>query len=72
MIDGVRGLSAYSLFYNASGEPTPTCAVGVIDLSQGLTVVEEENDTFIFDVNGETIELDLEAGFIPRRNCWNT
>lgn len=61
VIDGVSGSSAYSIFYNASNEPTPTHTVGVVDLTEGITIEENENDTFIFDENGEKKELKFAA-----------
>jgi len=62
VIDGIRGNSAYSIFYDASGEPTPTYTVGVLDLSRGVDIVKGENDTFIFDVNEEKVIIELEEG----------
>lgn len=62
VIDGIRGSSAYSLFYNASGEPTPTYTIGIVDLSQGATIKSGENDTFSFDVDGEKIMIVLSEG----------
>lgn len=62
VIDGIRGSSAYSIFYNASGEPTPTYTIGVVDLSQGVTIKSGENDTFSFDVDGEETKIVLPEG----------
>ncbi|MEW9093571.1 MAG: flagellin [Clostridiaceae bacterium] len=61
-IDGVRGNSAYSIFYNASGDPVPTYTVGTIDLSQGVTIVNGENETFTFDVDGKENTIILSQG----------
>lgn len=62
VIDGVRGNSAYSLFYNATGEPTPTHTVGVVKLDKGAVITKGKNDTFIFDVNGEERTIVLSEG----------
>ena len=60
IIDGVRGSAAYTVFYRAQGEPSPTHAVGVVDLSKGADIKSEINDTFIMDINGETKTIILE------------
>ncbi|SQB35725.1 flagellin [Clostridium cochlearium] len=61
-IDGVRGNSAYSIFYNASGDPIPTYTVGIINLSQGVTIAAGENDTFTFDVDKKENTITLSEG----------
>jgi flagellin-like hook-associated protein FlgL len=61
-IDGVRGNSAYSIFYNASGDPIPTYTVGIINLSEGVTIAAGENDTFTFDVDKKENTITLSEG----------
>lgn len=62
IIDGVRGNAAYTIFYKAVGEPSPTHTVGIVDLSQGATIQAGVNDTFAFDVNGVEKKIVLSAG----------
>ncbi len=72
VIDGIRGNSAYTLFYNSSSEPTPTYTVGVLDLSQGVEIIKGKNDTFSFDINGENHSITFEAGEYPPEELLST
>lgn len=60
IIDGVRGSAAYTVFYKPYGEPTPTHTVGIVDLSNGVSIEAGVNDTFNMDVNGETQAIILD------------
>lgn len=60
IIDGVRGSAAYTVFYKAQGEPSPTHTIGVVDLSKGVSIKTGVNDTFIIDINGESKTIVLE------------
>ncbi|MBW8349428.1 hypothetical protein K0H71_08225 [Bacillus sp. IITD106] len=39
-IDGVRGSAAYTIFYRAESEPTPTYTIGIVDLP-GITEIKK-------------------------------
>lgn len=60
IIDGVRGNAAYTVFYKAYGEPSPTHTIGIVDLSKGVEIQTGINDIFIMELNGveKTIVLD--------------
>lgn len=60
IIDGVRGSAAYTIFYKSYGEPTPTHTVGIVDLSNGVSIEAGVNDTFHFDENGKTQTIILD------------
>lgn len=60
IIDGVRGSAAYTVFYKAQGEPSPTHTIGIVDLSNGVNITAGVNDTFIMDINGEPKTIVLE------------
>lgn len=61
-IDGVRGNAAYTLFYQAEGEPTPSYTIGIVDLSGTTEIEQGVNDTFIMDVDGVEKQIVLQPG----------
>ncbi|MCR2822366.1 flagellin N-terminal helical domain-containing protein [Lederbergia panacisoli] len=61
-IDGVRGSAAYTFFYRAEGEPTPTYTIGIMDLTGTTKIEEGVNDTFILEVDGAEKKIALNAG----------
>lgn len=62
VIDGVRGSAAYTIFYKAHGEPTPTHTIGIIDLTKGVTIKTGINDTFTMDINNNEKTIVLDEG----------
>ncbi len=62
IIDGVRGNAAYRLFYSATQSPRPTRVIGNADLSDGVTIIEGQNDTFSIDIDGESFSVTVPAG----------
>lgn len=71
-IDGVRGSAAYTIFYRAQGEPAPSYTVGIVDLSQGATIKEGVNDTFIVSVDNEPKTMVLPPGDYSADELLNT
>lgn len=61
-IDGVRGNSAYRVFYDATRSPSPTTILGSADLSNGITIKHGVNDSFTFDLDGKTVDLTIGVG----------
>lgn len=61
IIDGVRGNSAYRIFYDATRSPQPTVFIGKPDLSQGIDITDE-NDTIGFELDGVPYTIDIPHG----------
>lgn len=61
IIDGVRGSSAYRIFYDASQSPSPTTIKGKADLSDGV-IINSQNDELIFDLDGKEVQLKIPSG----------
>lgn len=61
IIDGVRGNSAYKIFYDATRSPEPTTIIGKPDLSDGITITKE-NNTFSFELNDEPYSMTIPSG----------
>lgn len=72
IIDGVRGSAAYTVFYKAEGEPSPTHIVGVVDLSNGVFIQTGVNDTLVMDINGKSKTITLEAKYYTPEELLNT
>lgn len=68
IIDGVRGSAAYTVFYRARGEPSPTHTVGIVDLARGAVIETGVNDTFIMDINGKEKVLFWKKGNIQQKD----
>lgn len=62
IIDGVRGNSAYRIFYDATKSPTPSKILAKSDLTNGVLIREGINDTFSFDIDGEEHTVTIPAG----------
>ncbi|MBP1543454.1 MAG: hypothetical protein J6A16_05105 [Oscillospiraceae bacterium] len=60
-IDGVRGTSAYRVFYEATRTPSPSRITGKADLSSGVTITAA-NNTLEFDLDGQPIKLTIPDG----------
>lgn len=58
VLDGMRGNSAYKIFYDATRSPTPTTMLGIPDLKNGLTI-DSSNDSMSFFVDGEPISISI-------------
>lgn len=61
IIDGVRGNSAYRLFYDATRSPQPTVFLGKPDLTDGI-VISDDNDTLGFELDGVPYSLSISHG----------
>lgn len=61
IIDGVRGSSAYRIFYDATNSPQPTTFMGKPDLSDGI-VIASNNDTIGFDLDGMPYSINIPHG----------
>lgn len=62
IIDGVRGSSAYRVFYDATQSPRPSRVIGKADLSDGITIKSGVNDTLSLDLDGENITVTVPEG----------
>lgn len=61
VIDGIRGNSAYRVFYDATRSPEPTIFLGKPDLSEGITI-SGDNDTIGFSLDGEPCSIRIPHG----------
>lgn len=61
IIDGVRGSSAFSVFYQSDGEMVPSYAKGSKDITQG-TGITGENNEISFDADGVNYAITLPEG----------
>lgn len=61
IIDGVRGNSAYRIFYEATRSPQPTIFLGKPDLTDGI-VISSDNDTLGFDLDGVPCSIKIPHG----------
>lgn len=61
VIDGVRGNSAYRVFYEATRSPQPSVFVGKPDLSDGI-VISNNNDTIGFELDGVPYSIKITHG----------
>lgn len=59
IIDGVRGNSAYRVFYDATRSPEPSKVLGKADLSNGVSILAGVNDTLSLTIDGveQTVQL---------------
>lgn len=62
IIDGVRGNSAYRVFYDATQSPRPSRVIGKPDLSNGILIQEGVNDTLSLELDGTDITVTIPAG----------
>lgn len=62
IINGVRGNSAYRIFYDATQSPTPSKVIGKADLSDGVLIRSGVNDHLTFDLDGQAIDVNIPAG----------
>lgn len=62
IIDGVRGNSAYRIFYEATKSPQPSTFVGKTDISDGIVITEGENDVLEYSLNGVPDRIKIPAG----------
>ena len=62
IIDGVRGNSAYRIFYDATQSPKPSRVIGKADLSNGIAIQSGVNDTLSLALDGENITVTIPAG----------
>lgn len=61
-IDGIRGSAAYRVFYDASKTPRPTRVIGSADLSNGVNIKKDENDTLTVYVDDVPQTITIPAG----------
>ena len=61
IIDGIRGNSAYRIFYDATRSPQPSTFYGKPDLSDGI-VINDENDILGFELDGVPTSIDIPHG----------
>lgn len=61
LIEGIRGTSAYKIFYEATKSPSPARIIGSVDLSRGVTITGE-NNTITLMLNNELISATLPSG----------
>lgn len=62
IIDGVRGNSAYRIFYDATQSPHPSRVIGKADLSNGISIRTGVNDTLSMDLDGSNITVTIPPG----------
>ncbi len=62
IIDGIRGNSAYRIFYDATQSPRPSRVIGKSDLSDGILIRSGENDTLSVDIDGKQVSVTVPAG----------
>ena len=60
LIDGIGGNAAFEIFYSTDGELIPAYIMGNKDMSEGVTIVEDE-DNLIFNVDGDVYDITLDA-----------
>jgi len=60
-LDGVRGSSAYTIFYKTIGTPEPSYIQGSKDISDGVEITEETN-IFQFTTDGKDYKYTLNPG----------
>ena len=68
IIDGVRGNSAYRLFYDATQSPRPSRIIGKSDLSGGVTIISGQNDELTFELDGVPLTVKIPAGTYDSRS----
>ena len=68
IIDGVRGSSAYRLFYDATQSPRPSRIIGKSDLSGGVTIISGQNDELTFELDGVPLTVKIPAGTYDSRS----
>lgn len=61
IIDGVRGNSAYRIFYDATCSPQPSIFFGKPDLSDGI-VIGSKNDTIGFELDNVPYSVNIPHG----------
>lgn len=71
IIDGVRGNSAYRIFYDATRSPQPTVFLGKPDLTDGI-VISGDNDTIGFMLDGAPYNINIPHGSYNLENLVNT
>lgn len=68
IIDGVRGSSAYRLFYDATQSPRPSRIIGKSDLTGGVTIISGQNDELTFELDGVPLTVKIPAGTYDSRS----
>ncbi len=71
LIDGVRGNSAYRIFYEASDFPRPSYITGKADLSNGIYIERGKNDTFNVTVDGKETDITIPEGYYTCKGIIN-
>lgn len=61
VIDGIRGSSAFSIFYESDGKMVPAYIKGSKDLSKGAEITADNNE-LSFDVDGSNYKITLDEG----------
>ncbi len=62
IIHGVRGSAAYRIFYEATQSPTPSKVIGKADLTDGVMITADENDTISFELDGTEYSVTIPEG----------
>ena len=60
LIDGIGGNAAFEIFYSTDGELIPAYIMGNKDISNGVTITEDENELSI-TVDGDTYDITLDV-----------
>ncbi len=68
IIDGVRGNSAYRLFYDATQSPRPSRIIGKSDLTGGVTIIAGQNDELAFELDGVPLTVTIPEGTYDSRS----
>ncbi len=63
LINGIRGSSAYKVFYETTKTPAPTIVIGNADLSNGVNIIPGKNDSFGFTLDGEEVMIPISGGY---------
>lgn len=62
IIDGVRGSSAYRIFYDATQSPRPSRVIGKADLSNGIAIKSGVNDVLSLEISGVNTTVTIPPG----------
>lgn len=71
-IDGIRGSAAYRIFYDASKTPRPTRIIGTADLSNGVNIKKDENDSLTVYVDDVPQTITIPAGSYTAKQMSDT
>lgn len=61
-ITKIGGTASYSFFYNGSEAPSASYINGQRDISEGVKIIPGTNDTFKFELDGQSVSIILSEG----------